>query len=330
MTALDLMMLRTGFLKRMLDKVSTVLIGLGKIGIGYDFSDNGLIKDQTFTHLKALMESQTFSVEAMVDSDLTVLDRFTNLTYIESGTSLSSLPNIKNFDLLVLACPTANHLQELKNSISTASFNYLVIEKPVGLNYFECLEIQDLTEINNLEVYVNYFRRYLRTTGNVKAYLNSIDKGTFQSATIKSYGSLHNIFSHFIDLSLEITKSCVFCSCPKSLLTRNSSGVTVKCDYCVSQISLTGIDGSKCDSEVILNFERVKVRITNNGFDFEVIDKYSHNFKEFKSTPYEIRNYQEIVYAEISTVLGTPNSFSGLAQAISVHRFIESIYSAHD
>ena len=191
------------------------------------------------------------------------------------------------------------------------------------------MEIKDLIDTNNLEIYVNYFRRYLRTTRDVKAYLNSIDKGAFLSATIKSYGTLHNIFSHFIDLSLEITKSCVFCSCPKSLLTRNSSGVTVKCDYCVSQISLTGIDGSKCDSEVILNFERVKVRITNNGFDFEVIDKYSNNYSEFKSTAYEIRNYQEIVYSEISTVLGTPNTFSGLAQAISVHRFIESLYSAH-
>jgi len=130
-------MLRIGCLKRMFDKLSTVLIGLGKIGVGYDFSDSGLEKGQTFTHLKALMESQSFVVDAIVDSDQTVLDRFRNLVQIESGTSLSLLPNIRNFDLLVLACPTKNHLQVLKNSISSASFNYLLIEKPVGINYLE-------------------------------------------------------------------------------------------------------------------------------------------------------------------------------------------------
>ena len=323
-------MLRIGCLKRMLDKLSTVLIGLGKIGVGYDFSDSGLEKGQTFTHLKALMESQSFVVDAIVDSDQAVLDRFRNLVQIESGTSLSLLPNIRNFDLLVLACPTKNHLQVLKNSISAASFNYLLIEKPVGINYLECLEIEELTNFNRIEVYVNYFRRYLRTTRDVKAYLDSIDKGAFQSATIKSYGTLQNIFSHFIDLSLEITKSCIFCSCPKSLLSKNASGITVHCDHCVSQISIIGINDSKCDSEVILNFERIKIKIINNGFDFEVIDIYSDKYKEFKSTQYEIRNYQEIVYSAISTVLGTPNSLSGLAQAISVHRFIESIYSAYD
>ena len=325
MIALALMTLLFGFLRRMPNKLSTVLVGLGKIGVGYDLVENEFRKGQTYTHLKAIIENKNFVVQNLIDSDPLALQQICNLLNINGNLGWSSSSISKNFDLLIIACPTANHLEVLRNFVAAAPFNYLLIEKPVGVSSIECLEIQKLTAQKDIKVFVNYFRRYLRTTKEVKTYLSSINKGNFVSAQIKSYGTLSNIFCHFIDLSIEITGVDIFCSCQNKEQSGSASSICLKCDVCKSQISLLGIDEKVCDSEVVLRFEDVQIFIKNNGFDFQVWTKSSDERIEFKSTPYEINNYQKKVYSEISATIGKPNSISGLTQAITVHRFIESI-----
>lgn len=307
------------------NKVSTVLVGLGKIGIGYDLAENEFLKGQTYTHLKAISENENFVVETLIDTNPLVLKKISNLFNIDISLGKLSTLASKGFDLLIIACPTANHLEVLRSVVAAAKFDYLLIEKPVGISSLECLEIQEFTEKNGIEVFVNYFRRYLRTTNEVKTYLSSIHKGAFLSAQIKSYGTLSNIFSHFIDLSIELSGADIFCSCQKTRQSSNPSSVRLKCSACQSQITLLGINESVCESEVVLQFQEVEIHINNNGFDFQVWNKASDSRRDFKSTPYEISNYQKKVYSDILTAINKSNSISGLAQAISVHRFIESI-----
>ena len=311
------------------NKVSTVLVGLGKIGVGYDLDENVFRKGQTYTHLKSILENEKFYALAIIDTNPQVLKQINSLVNITSGTEIL-LPWIsKKFELLVIACPTSKHLKVLKDASKAAKFNYLLIEKPVGASKIECFEIQEITKSQSIEVYVNYFRRYLRSTNEVKAFLNSIQKGAFLSAQIKSYGTLANIFSHFIDLGIEITGADIFCACPKISQSNNPGNVVLHCYKCNSQITLIGINDSPNKSEVVLNFERIEIRIINNGFDFVVWNKFSDIRLEFKSTPYEIANYQQLVYSKISAVLGKPNSISGLDQALSVHGFLDSVYSSY-
>lgn len=326
---LALTTLHSGFLKRMPNRISTILVGLGKIGVGYDLAENGFRKEQTYTHLKSILDNENFSADAIIDTDPLVLKRVAKLCKVNSGTTFLPFLNSKGFDLLVIACPTSNHLKVLKHAVDKVPFKYLLIEKPVGESTLECLKIQELARSREIEVFVNYFRRYLRTTKEVKSFLSSIQKGAFLSAQIKSYGTLINIFSHFIDLSLEISGEDIFCSCKKIIQSNHYTNIFLHCDACESEIILMGINDSKIQSEVVLDFENVKVCILNNGFDFEVWDKCTYSHLQFKSTPYEINNYQQLVYSKISTVLDESNSLSGLSQALTVHKFLESIYSSH-
>lgn len=180
------------------------LLGLGKIGMDYDLHD----KKYTGTaksHLGALCSIPGMEVTYAVDLVPRNLSS-TEITVINEMTFDMFVKEPLEYDLLIVAIPTREHLSILKKVIGVHEFPNLIIEKPCGSNLSECLEILDLIKQNSILMQINYFRSALPHTIRALEYVKELNQKPI-SVEINGYGEILNIFSHFIHLLLLFTDS---------------------------------------------------------------------------------------------------------------------------
>lgn len=318
-------MLPTGCSKN--PKVSSVLlIGLGNIGIGYDVHDGGFIVGQTMTHAKALLESTDFEFTSFTDESM---KRLTNAQRIIQRTNIyNDKTSLIGFtpDLVVIAVSTPQHASVVNSLLVPPKF--LVLEKPGGSNSIECSRISSWGVENNVQIFINYFRRYLSSSVNARLHFSNLQAGKFLSAEINAYGALLNIHSHFIDLGYFLTKRQIFCGCANKLSSQKGDVLTASCEVCNVTFRLAGINGLRQDISMTLEFENVRVLVEDDGKSIRVIDKIKKLSTLFESEFAEYKNYQKVVYEKIGAMLRLGESekcYLGLAEANMVHLFLESV-----
>jgi predicted dehydrogenase len=305
---------------------SIILLGAGNIGFSYDFEEesSSLKLQQTMTHTKALFERFNSNSILVVDVNKGVLETISKIYKYAVLQSISELRAGMHFKFAVIATPTVTHLDLVNLLIENHKVDKLLIEKPIGLNYKDCLAIHSLTDLHGVEVYVNYFRRYLSGTVLCKESISKFYLGKLLSFKIDAYGSLLNIFSHFIDLAMEITQSNLFCYCKKINSYKFGDVITFFCKACNVEYEFTGINYTQKNCSVYLKFENYEIEILQNGKVFKIIEKSTFNSLEFKSSDDEYKNYQRHVFEAIFSTKFSRYDFSGLNQSLKVHQLIES------
>jgi predicted dehydrogenase len=306
--------------------ISSAILGLGKIGIAYDLNPNGFIPGQTMTHVKALIESDYFELvgisDALMDKSIEIQKFLKNNLAVNTKIWNESTST----GLVVIAVPTDQHIAAI-DSIQRMP-RLLVLEKPGGMNSDQCLQIMNWGERNNVRVFVNYCRRYLPNTTESSLYLEGLDTGALISVRINAYGSLLNIFSHFIDLAIFLVQRPVFCDCTKEVFWMEPRSVNATCKQCNVIYYLDGINGKGQEVSMVIDFENLKISLTRDGQDIEVVNKLNGDAKLFRCESSQYRNYQKFVYKRIGEMykdsILNPR-FDGLGQALQVHRFLESV-----
>ena len=306
--------------------LNVLLIGLGNIGICYDVFEDRLISGQTKTHAKAILDSSEFELASLEDFSAEKLASAQKIIATTFGKSIQVLSDGFVPDLAVIAVNTSQHLAVVESL--TTSPKVLIIEKPAGSSSSECLRISAWGLQNNVQIFINYFRRFLSCSVETKLYLRDINAGAFISAEINAYGSLLNIFSHFIDLGLFLTDRQIFCNCMKKTKSFVGDHLFVVCENCDSSFHLGGIDKLKCDISMLLEFEFIEILITDDGKRIQIIDKVKQVSTIFECGFLEYENYQKVVYEKIGAMLRceeVEESYLGLEQAKKVHLFLESV-----
>jgi hypothetical protein len=306
--------------------INVLLIGLGNIGIGYDVFEGKLISGQTKTHAKAILDSSEFQLASIEDFSLEKLAYAHKIISATSGKGIQILSDVFVPDLAVIAVDTSQHLAVVESF--AASPKILIIEKPAGSSSSECLRISAWGLQNSVQIFINYFRRYLSCSVQTKLSLKEMNTGAFLSAEINAYGSLLNIFSHFIDLGLFLTNRQIFCDCTNKTKSVVGEYLFVVCESCNTTFRLGGIGKMKCDISMLLEFEFIEILITDNGKRIEVIDKAKRFSTLFECGFLEYENYQKVVYEKIGAMLRceeVDESYLGLEQAMKVHLFLESV-----
>ena len=177
---------------------SCVLIGLGGIGLNYD-----LHKDQKKyiqTHARAFSLNSGFNLQAGVDLNNQACNTFTKTYNIESFNKIEdALLKIKP-DLIILAVPTSIQLESIQKIVNCFSPRAILCEKPMGDNLEQGTKILNICKKNEISLYVNYVRRSLPVTIEIKKriVLNVINSPT-KSVVWYSKGLSHN-GSHFVNL----------------------------------------------------------------------------------------------------------------------------------
>jgi len=170
-------------------KKTACIIGLGKIGIAYDFYS----KSKTKSHFKALEKSKYFKLIAGVEKKKIKLLNEINLQIFSNIEDLS-----KNYNpyLIVISVPTKKHMGIFSDIMQYLSPKIILFEKPMGKNITEAKKIVKICKKNKTYLFVNYVRNYLPNLEKLKKLIYKKKL----LVHLRYSGNIHNDFCHYFYL----------------------------------------------------------------------------------------------------------------------------------
>jgi hypothetical protein len=178
-------------------KIKTLVVGLGKIGMGYDLNKTN---KNILSHCSAVNNSKKFKLVGGVDKDTnkkTLFERaYGNLFFDDLKYALLKTRP----DFVIISSNTYNHLEIIKKILHLNYKNYvrvkfILIEKPMGVNFFQAQKIVNLCKKRKIKLLVNYLRNYNKNFINIK-------NNNYTYGKIIYSGGMINNGSHFLCLFL--------------------------------------------------------------------------------------------------------------------------------
>ncbi len=172
-----------------------IIIGLGKIGVGYDFSNKKIV-----SHYKAIKKNPNLKLIGVIEKDKKKFKKIKDKG-IKFFSNIKKASKEVSPDLIIISVPTKIHLKIFKECTQNFKSKYFVVEKPGGKNFREFCEIKKIIHKKNLSVAFNYMRLYDVSTNTIR---NKVyNKKKFEVSVIYNSDLLNN-GSHFINLMLFI------------------------------------------------------------------------------------------------------------------------------
>lgn len=305
-------------------KNSVFLIGLGAIGMGYDYSDRN---SKGISHARAIEKHPDFFCIGAFDLDKEKRFLFEKEYGSKAYSSLKiGLQNSKP-DVVILATPTKEHLPTLIEILGSCTPKVILCEKPLTNNSDTGEEFFHLANTAKVPVFVNYFRNSARSTFDIKkAISRKAFVQPFFGVCRYNKGTL-NTASHFLNL-LELWFGSDFrfevgeqFPNPYDQSDPNSSGNIF---FPKGIISLQPeVNQSNLVLEAQLNFQNGVLSYTNegeninwipaNGAKISVEDKEKHVIR-FQTA---LKDYQYNVLSQLSRFLDRkPHNLCSLASAL--------------
>ena len=296
-------------------KISTAIVGLGKIGLAYDLDDLGVVKpNQVMTHCRSVSESDFFKISYLIDPQI---ESIQIAVHQYGGVGFQSFIEVEAQDspqLLILSVPTSLHLETLLDVSEKWKPNAYLIEKPFGSSSSEARQMRDVLKLQGAKVYVNYFRRYLPNFVSLKSSPIFHSRGKLNSVVINGYGTLENIFSHFLDLLIFLESPTILGLSKK---VKNSSDIeSLKFEDAASGVvfELNGVGWGIRECEMTLVYDCLKIHDTKDG-----------STELFNVSASVFNSYQAFVLKRIEDEFSLSQKNSSVEDAIRIHEFLESI-----
>lgn len=177
---------------------SCVIIGLGQIGMGYDFDIIG--EAAVYTHARAIAIHPGFRLVGAVDVSPGQRTRFEQHYGVPAFYQIEVALRRLQPDVVVIATSTESHAAILANVINVCRPKLILCEKPIAYELDEARVMVDMCDKTGIELFVNYIRR---TDPGVVEIKRRLDQGQI-STPVKvnawySKGILNN-GSHFLNL----------------------------------------------------------------------------------------------------------------------------------
>ena len=175
-----------------------LLIGLGQIGMGYDY--NHAVNEGVYTHARAFNQHPNFQLVGGVDSDISRGEMFESMYLCKSYSDLNEALSNCQPHLVIIAVPTDLHFEILTAVLENITPLAIMCEKPLAYELDTAKNIRKICVDKNVALYVNYIRR---SDPGVIEIKKRLDSGHI-SSPIKgicwySKGLIHN-GSHFFNL----------------------------------------------------------------------------------------------------------------------------------
>ncbi len=178
-------------------KFSAAIIGLGKIGQGYDYDnvDNSYIK----THATGFTSHKAYDLVAAVDSDELQRKRFEEKFKCPAYQDVKTMLSLHHPQIISIATPTNLHYQVYKDIVNNKP-KAVLCEKPISDSLKNARHMLALAEENDCALLVNYTRRFDPGVLLLKKTIQNGEIGEIYKGTAwYSKGFLNN-GSHFVDL----------------------------------------------------------------------------------------------------------------------------------
>lgn len=178
--------------------ISTLIIGLGQIGMGYDLK---LDPDQyVYSHARAFSLHPDFELVGGVDQNANQRLVFESTYLCPSFGSLEDALIQTSAQCVVIATPTQFHCEILFKIIELSQPRIILCEKPLSYDLKESQTMIEACESKGIQLYVNYMRISEPGVNEVKRRLQANEiMQPLRGIVWYSKGFLHN-GSHFFNL----------------------------------------------------------------------------------------------------------------------------------
>ncbi|MDA9199960.1 Gfo/Idh/MocA family oxidoreductase [Candidatus Pelagibacter sp.] len=177
---------------------SCVLIGLGQIGINYDYDrvDGSLI----FTHARAIDKHPEFKLVGAVDISKEQRARFKKQYKLPTFNDPEFAVQKLQPDLVVIATPTESHCSILTKVINACRPKLVLCEKPLAYELKEANKMVEMCKKAGVDLFVNYMRRVDQGVLEIKRWIDNGKIKTPVKANVWYSKGIYNSGSHFINL----------------------------------------------------------------------------------------------------------------------------------
>jgi len=178
---------------------SSVIIGLGAIGQGYDYDHEG--SDLILTHAAGFLHHPGYDLIAGVDPSPRQRDRFEKKYSRPCYKDIDTLYSDHRPEVISLAVPTHLHFPICKEVLAHSP-RAVLCEKPIAANTREAREMVSLAESKSCALLVNYMRRFDPGVIELNKILNDEAIGSLYKINVWYSKGLVNNGSHYLDLLL--------------------------------------------------------------------------------------------------------------------------------
>jgi predicted dehydrogenase len=177
---------------------SAIIIGLGQIGMGYDYDQ--FDKTKIFTHAYAIEKHSKFKLVGAVETSIKQKNRFKKRyalpLYNDPALAVKELKP----DVVVISTPTQTHRTILLKVVNAYKPKIILCEKPLSYDLSEAKNMVKLCKEAGIELFVNYMRRVDRGVLEIKKRIEIGEISTPIKANVWYSKGLLNNGSHFLDL----------------------------------------------------------------------------------------------------------------------------------
>ncbi len=307
-------------------KVSTAIIGLGKIGLTYDFDiENRIGTNQILTHCRSVSLSDFFEITYLIDPRESAIQLAVQHYGGVGFRSLLETTGLESPHFVILSVPTSLQLEMVQQITKVWNSGVYLIEKPFGSCAQDARQMRDALEVRGAKVYVNYMRRYLPNFVALKSSDAFKNRGHLNSVVINGYGTLENIFSHFFDLLIFFESSSVFGMTHKHSRMSEPGNLRFIDSETGVLYELQGVGQRERECSMELKYDALVLKMTSNGGLLEIYDLDGNQNAVYGIDNSVFNTYQAIVLRHIAENFESSAQNTSVYDAIKVHEFIESI-----
>jgi predicted dehydrogenase len=186
---------------------STIIIGLGDIGLNYDLK---LDKNKyVYTHSRAVHLHSAFELKAGIDISKDVCSKFSELYGIDSFESIKEALIKIRPEVIIVSTSSSAHLSVIQEISKYSTPLAILCEKPMGNNLKSGKEILRICEKIGSRLYVNYVRSCMPGNIEIKSRIKNQSIKTPAKCVVWYTKGLEHNGAHFINLMEDWFGSCL-------------------------------------------------------------------------------------------------------------------------
>ena len=174
-------------------KIKTLLVGLGKVGLDYDYNKKNLV----LSHAKSIFKNKKLEFVGAVDKNFKKLIKFKKKFNISISKNLSKTIQIKKPVLIIVSVNTLNLYKTFNEIVKNKSIKYIILEKPGASNHKQLLKVYKTCRKKKIRLFINYNRTYYK---KFLSQFECIKKSKNFKVFYKYNRGLYNNVSHFLNL----------------------------------------------------------------------------------------------------------------------------------
>ena len=181
-------------------QIKSVVIGLGKIGMGYDYFSSKSKMQKITSHANALNIHSNFSLSGGVDSNILKRSTFYKKYKVNAYSSYTRAIEKTKPGLVVVSTPIHTHYEILKKIIKIKNIKIILCEKPITDSIVKTRKIYKLFIKSKKLFFVNYIRQYDPIINKVSRSIKRDISNSSAEIIVNYYNGFYNNASHMLFL----------------------------------------------------------------------------------------------------------------------------------